>query len=56
MFSVTVYIENENGIVKLTESFDTVSQRNDWLMDKLINTDFSYLIVNGEPVQVGSVN
>ncbi len=56
MFCATVYIENENGIVKLTESFDTVSQRNDWLMDKLINTEFSYLIVNGEPVHVGSAN
>lgn len=56
MYSATVYIENENGIEKLTESFDTVSLRNDWLIDKILNTKFSYFIANGEPVQVGSVN
>ena len=53
MYKATVYIETPEGkIEKLTKSFDTKEERNDWLIDKLLSVDFSYLMVNGEPISV----
>ena len=50
MFQATVYIETEGKIEKLTASFETMSARNDWLIQKLLSTNFQYMIVNGVPV------
>ena len=51
MFKVTAYIETPEGkIEKVTESFDTSDERNDWLMKLLLSSNFHYLMVNGEPI------
>ena len=53
MYKATVYIETPEGkIEKVTKSFDSKEECNDWLIDKLLSVDFSYLMVNGEPVSV----
>ena len=50
MFTATVYIERDGKIEKLSASFKTKSERNDWLLQKLAEETFDYLIVNGQPV------
>ena len=53
MFKVTVYIETPEGkIEKVTKSFNTIAERNDWLIKMLLSSNFHYLMVNGEPVSV----
>jgi len=52
MFSATVYIERDGKIEKLSASFETKSERNDWLFQKLAEEPFEYLIINGQPVAV----
>ena len=52
MFTATVYIERDGKIEKLSASFETKSERNDWLLQKLAEETFDYLIVNGQPVPV----
>ncbi len=55
MFSATVYIESDGHIEKLSASFETKSDRDDYLIDKIKSNEYSYLIANGEPEAV-SVN
>lgn len=50
MFQATVYIESEGKIEKLTGSFESIGSRIDWLIQKLLSTNFQYMIVNGESV------
>ena len=53
MFKATIYIETPEGkIEKVTKSFVSKEERNDWLIEKLLSVDFSYLMVNGEPISV----
>ena len=52
MFTATVYIEREGKIEKLSASFETKSERIAWLLQKLAEESFDYLIVNGQPVPV----
>lgn len=47
MFRATVYIEDNGKIEKLSNSFESESERNGWIIDKLLNNSFSYLIVSG---------
>lgn len=55
MFKATIYIETETGqIEKLSKSFDSKSERDAWLIDVLMRQNFSYLMVNGEPISVQS--
>lgn len=49
MFSATVYIELDGKIEKLSASFETKSDRDDYLIDKIKSNEYSYLIANGEP-------
>ena len=42
MFKATVYIETPEGkIEKVTKSFDSKEERNDWLIDKLLSVNFT---------------
>lgn len=53
MYKATVYIETPEGkIEKVTKSFDTIAERNEWLIGKILSVNFSYLMVNGEPISV----
>lgn len=52
MFIATVYVERDGKIEKLSASFKTKSERNAWLLQKLTEETFDYMIVNGQPVPV----
>ena len=52
MFSATVYIESDGKIEKLSASFETKSDRDNYLIDKILSNEYSYLIANGEPEAV----
>lgn len=52
MFTATVYVERDGKIEKLSASFETKSERNAWLLQKLAEESFEYLIVNGQSVPV----
>ncbi len=52
MFSATVYVERDGKIEKLSASFETKSERIAWLLQKLAEDSFDYMIVNGKPVPV----
>ena len=47
MFRATVYIEDNGKIEKLSNSFESESERNGWIIDTLLHNRFSYLIVSG---------
>lgn len=48
MYSATVYVEIENGIKKLSSSFEDKRLRDEWLISVLMRYDFSYCVINGE--------
>lgn len=48
MLKATIYVEIEGKTEKLSKSFKTESERNDWVMDKLQNYEYTFLIVTEE--------
>ena len=54
MFFATVYIELDGKIEKHSASFETKCDRDNFLIDKLLSNEYSYLIANGEPELVPS--